>query len=85
MGKCQNYMHNRNVRSEDEKENRLPTIAIDYMFFHGTKEEEAEGGKPSPILVMKGLRSKAIFAHAVSRKGTSDRWVVRKIYSLLTK
>eukprot|EP00973_Karenia_brevis_P009811 1326112-Karenia_brevis.AAC.1 len=33
----------------------------------------------SPILVVKDMKSKSIFAHAVSRKGTSNKWVVKKL------
>ena len=47
---------------------------MDYMYMTSKDQD-----KMTPILVIKDMKSKRIFAHAVARKGASNRWIVRKI------
>ena len=73
QGKAMNRKHNASKRLQTEKDG-VPQIVMDYMFMSNKDKD-----KVSPILVIKDMKSKSIFAHAVSRKGTSDGWIVKKI------
>ena len=59
QGKAINRKHQCSRRTFGEKD-RVPHIGMDYMFL-----SNSDWDKASPILVVKGMKSKTIFAHAV--------------------
>ena len=73
QGKAPNRAHRTSKRDSSEKDG-VPVVVMDYMFM-SSKDQD----KMSPILVMKDMKSKHIFAHVVSRKGTSNAWIVKKL------
>ena len=73
QGKAPNRAHRKSARDQVEKDG-VPVVVMDYMFM-SSKEQD----KMSPILVMKDMKSKHVFAHVVSRKGTSNAWIVKRL------
>ena len=75
MGKCPGRRHlQRSRRPQEEVEDGVPKIVMDYMFMSSRDQD-----KMSPILVIKDMKSKRIFAHAVPSKGAANQWVVKKV------
>ena len=74
QGKSPNRKHLSDQRDAEEKEEAIPTVAMDYMFLSAQDQD-----KMSPVLVTRDTKSKTLFAHAVSRKGASDQWIVKRL------
>ena len=74
MGKAPNRPHRGGQRDWQELEEAVPVVVMDYMFMTSKDVE-----KMSPILVIKDMKTKTIFAHVVSRKGTSDKWIIKRL------
>ena len=74
QGKAPNCAHRRVNRSEEAVDLSIPRVSMDYMFISNTATD-----KMTPILVVKDWRNKAIFAHAVPRKGGGDKWIVKRL------
>ena len=72
QGKSTNR-HHRPSRREAAERDGVPRVFMDYMFLSSIDQE-----KLSPILVMKDMKSKCIFAHVVPRKGAYP-WIIKKI------
>ena len=73
QGKCPNRQHRESKRSDEDKDG-VPHVFMDYMYMTSKDQE-----KMSPILVIKDSKSKSIFAHAVTVKGTKDNWIVKAV------
>ena len=67
-GKCVSGAHRRNQKTDEEIEQEIPVISVDYM---GPKSKDDKSAKIDslPILVGVDRKSKWIFAHMVPSKG----------------
>ena len=76
-GKARGSVH-RNV--SNKKDNELPTISMDYMFF--VKETENEEANGLPTLVIRDDKSKMCWARVVKKKGIEE-YTVRTVNKFL--
>ena len=67
-GKCKGATHKKSEKSEEEKEQEVPVILLDYMG-KKTKDEWSQRVEASPIIVGINGKDKGVFAHMVPRKG----------------
>jgi hypothetical protein len=68
MGKSRESPH-KYMRGKRREELGIPTNSFDYMFLDGKTR----------IIVLRGRRSRMIFAHVVTHKGSCGPWIVGRI------
>ena len=88
QGKCKSGAHVRTDKSEEEKEQEVPVISLDYMgpkSKEKDKSKEANSGGSLPILGGTDRKSKMCFAHMVPKKGHDAHAIkiVERLYPLL--
>jgi len=67
---------------DKEGESKVPTMSFDYDFYGaGAKRREGNAPRDDEVtgLVMKDLRSGAVWAHRALCKGPKDAWLMRKM------
>ena len=60
--------------ASDKHEHQVDTVAMDYVFLGQEDQDDL-----TPVLILKHSKSKAIFSHPVTCKGTMCEWVISRV------
>ena len=73
--------HRTGARDTDG-EDKIPTICFDYDFFGDSgrriDEEKVEAATDAIAMIIKDIKSGAIWAHSVECKGPKDKWMIKR-------